>query len=171
MRDRGKQQQRRCRQPREPEPSVQPWLTAPTPLRHYAAISSSEGDRNPIFGAAVCNTTISSSLAARSFSGSRLFRSETSTSSFSFSIFSRDRCRELRVSFLDGSHKNGLISQLDPGDVVAHIVQRSAAETRFAAIRLALADLISEPRDAVEQPLRLQLKMMDFDVQIFEVKD
>jgi hypothetical protein len=46
--------------------------TAQATLCHYWTISSSEGDHNPILGAAARNTTINSSLAARSLSGSSL---------------------------------------------------------------------------------------------------
>jgi len=130
--------------------------TAQAVLRHYWTISSSEGDRNPIVGAAVCSTTICPSPAMRSFSGSSFFKSETSTSAFSCSIF---------------SSKNGLIGHFDPIDIVAHVVERSATETRFAAIRFALADLVGKPRHAVEQPLRQQLKMLDLHVQVFEMED
>src|ERR1700751_262561 len=52
-----------------------------------------------------------------------------------------DRRRELRIACLDGPGENGPIGQLDPIYIVAHVVERSAAETRFAAIRFALADL------------------------------
>src|SRR5208282_126148 len=87
--DCGKQHQRCDRRHREQRHGRRDSPAAYATLRHYWTISSSEGDRNPILGAAVCSTTISSSLAARSFSGSRLFKSETSTSAFSRSIFSR----------------------------------------------------------------------------------
>src|SRR6202012_1313163 len=50
------------------------------------------------------------------------------------------------------------------------IVERRAAESRFAAVGFVLADLISESRRAVEQALRVERRVVDLHIEIGEMK-
>src|ERR1700692_1342230 len=47
-----------------------------------------------------------------------------------------------------------MVGEIDAGDVVAHVVERRAADARFAAVSLTLADLIGQPHGAVQEALR-----------------
>src|ERR1700756_5767263 len=64
-----------------------------------------------------------------------------------------------------------MISKIDTGDVVAHVVQRRSADPRFAAIGLALADLVSQAYGAVQQPLRRKRQVAKLAVKIVQVID
>ena len=82
------------------------------------------------------------------------------------SVRAKSRQHAAAVARLERRGENRPIGDGDAVDIIAHVVERSAAEPRLAAIRLALADLVGEPRGAVEQALRQQLDQVDLRVEI-----
>ena len=66
----------------------------------------------------------------------------------------RHPVRQFGIRRLQRVRKNRTIGEIDAGDIVAHIIERRAADARFTAIGLALADLICEPRRSIEEALR-----------------
>ena len=83
----------------------------------------------------------------------------------------RHRIGELGVGRLERVRKDRAVGEIDAGDVVAHVVERGAADAEFAAIGLALADLVGEPHGAVEQALRRQRHVAKLAMKIVEMLD
>ncbi len=67
--------------------------------------------------------------------------------------------------------KQGPVGQFDAVGIVAHVVQRCSAQSRFATIDLAVANLVSEPNDAIEKALRRQLHGAHARVQVRQLRD
>src|SRR3984957_18892609 len=81
------------------------------------------------------------------------------------------RISEARIDLLEAVGENRAIGKFDAGDVVAHIVKRVAADSGFAAVRLALPDLISQPHRAIEQALRRKRHIAELAVKLVEMLD
>src|SRR5882757_9599434 len=77
--------------------------------------------------------------------------------------------RQLRIRCLERRGKDRLVDKSDSGHVVAHVIERRTAVARFAAIGLALANFVSQPRRAVEQSLRIERYLAYFYIQIGQV--
>ena len=115
--------------------------------------------------------TTSSSLARRSAGISTCGRSGAATITSSCRILGVHRLGQPGVGRTQRGRENRAVGETDAGDVVAHVVQRGAADAGFAAIGLALADLIGQPHGAIQQTLRGERHAIELAVQTVQMPD
>jgi hypothetical protein len=99
---------------------------------------------------------INSSLSAGNLRESRRDRAATCSKALQLTELCAEYLGQLRIPGLYFRREYDPKNQFEPVDIVAHDIERGPAESGFAAIGLALSDLVSELRGPVEQTLRGQ---------------